>query len=177
MRVSRSALALLRPALAMVVVLTVYYLVPLDGAVLGPMIALGIGLVALAALLVWQIRSIVRSTRPRLRAIETLATAVPFFLVLFASVYVGMSRSDPASFTEALDRTDALYLTVTVLATVGFGDITPVSSPARVALMIQMLCGIVLLGGVLRTVLGAVRVSLDSERGEAREAASDAVEP
>lgn len=166
MRLSRSALALLRPALAAVVVLSVYYLVPLDGAAVGPLVALGIGLVALAGLLVWQIRSILSSTRPRLRAIEAFATAVPFFLVLFASVYVGMSRSDPASFTEALDRTDALYLAVTVLATVGFGDITPVTSAARVALMVQMVCGLVLLGGVLRTVLGAVQVSLNRDGDE-----------
>ena len=37
-----------------------------------------------------------------------------------------LDRSIP--FSETFGRTDALYFTVTVLATVGFGDITPVTS-------------------------------------------------
>ena len=34
-----------------------------------------------------------------------------------------MAASDPAGFSQPLDRTTALYFTMTVLATVGFGDI------------------------------------------------------
>ena len=44
-----------------------------------------------------------------------------------------------ASFTEPLTRADALYFTVTVFSTVGFGDITAKSETARVVLIVQML--------------------------------------
>jgi voltage-gated potassium channel len=161
----RGRLAVLRPALSAVAVLVVYYALPLDGASVGTLFALALGLAALAGMLFWQIRAITRSKRPRLRAIEALATAVPFFLVLFASVYVGLSLSDPAAFTETLDRTDALYFTVTTFATVGFGDIAPVATEARIIAMVQMLTGMALLGGGLKLLLGAVRVSLSRETG------------
>ncbi len=156
---------MLRPALSAVAVLVVYYALPLDGTSVGTLFALALGLTALAGMLSWQVRAIVRSKRPRLRAIEALATAVPFFLVLFAAVYVGLSRSDPAAFTEALDRTDALYFTVTTFATVGFGDIAPLAKEARIIAMIQMLAGMALLGGGLKLLLGAVRVGLTREPG------------
>ncbi|MBZ2197089.1 potassium channel family protein [Occultella gossypii] len=149
-----------------VAVLVVYYALPLDGPSVGALVALGLGLAALAGMLVWQIRAIARSRRPRLRAIEALATAIPFFLVLFAAVYVGLSRGDPAAFTESLDRTDALYFTVTTFATVGYGDIAPVVNEARIIATVQMLTGMALLGGGLKLVLGAVRVGLNREAGQ-----------
>ena len=42
-------------------------------------------------------------------------------------------------FTQPLTRTDALYFTVTVFSTVGFGDISPKLEAARVVLIAQML--------------------------------------
>ena len=40
--------------------------------------------------------------------------------------------SQAGTFTEPLTRTDAQYFTVTIFATVGFGDITAVTQTARV---------------------------------------------
>ncbi|MGO8982823.1 MAG: potassium channel family protein, partial [Streptosporangiaceae bacterium] len=56
-----------------------------------------------------------------------------------------------------LTKTDALYFTVTVFSTVGFGDITPKSEAARVVLIVQMLGDIAILGAGARILLGAVR--------------------
>ena len=53
------------------------------------------------------------------------------FLILFASQYVAESGTTAGSFSEPLDKFSALYYTVTVFSTVGFGDITPVSDVAR----------------------------------------------
>jgi hypothetical protein len=39
---------------------------------------------------------------------------------------------------EPLSRTDALYYTITVFSTVGFGDITPRADLARIVTMVQM---------------------------------------
>jgi len=91
------------------------------------------------------------------RAFETLGLIVPFFLLLFASTYFLMERDAAASFTQPLTRTDALYFSVTVFTTVGFGDITAKSETARVVLIVQMLADLALLGAGARVLLGAVR--------------------
>ena len=142
----------------------VYYTTPFRPVVdLGTLVRLAVGLVAVAALLVWQLRVIARSAYPVLRAIETLTVALPLFLLVFAATYTVMSLAQPGSFSEDLSRTDALYFVITVFATVGFGDISPVSGLARVVVSVQMLADLLLLGLVLRALLNAV------ERGRAHQ--------
>jgi hypothetical protein len=139
---------------------TLYFVVPMDRqgkaqpavAVLAVMTVSGL----LGAL---QVRTILRSRRPTLRAIEALAFTIPLLLLGFASVYFLMSQSDPTAFTEALSRADALYFGVTVFATVGFGDITPVSQSARMVVTGQMIFNLLVLGVGLRVVVGAVQLS------------------
>lgn len=88
-------------------------------------LGLVLGLVAVSALLAWQTRSVSRSPYPRLRAVEALATVFPLLILLFATSYFLLERSQAGSFTESLSRADAVYFTVTVFSTVGFGDIAP----------------------------------------------------
>lgn len=76
---------------------------------------------------------------PGMKAVEALGLLLPFYLLLFASTYFVMERAWAASFTEPLTRTDALYFSVTVFSTVGFGDIAPKSEAARIVLIVQML--------------------------------------
>ena len=81
-----------------------------------------------------------------------------------------MSRGDASSFTEELSRTDALYLTVTIFSTVGFGDISPKVESARLVVSTQMILDLVILGLGVRILLNAVergRDRLTSETGEA----------
>jgi len=53
-------------------------------------------------------------------------------LLLFASTNFLMERASAASFTQPLTRTDALYFTVTVFSTVGFGLVTGLLRGLRV---------------------------------------------
>ena len=108
----------------------------------------------------WQALRVTRSPFPHLRAVEALATSVSMFLILFATTYVAMSTVVPESFSEPIDRVDALYFTVTVFATVGFGDITAVSEPARIVVTVQMVGGLVLVGLIARLLVGAAEVGL-----------------
>ncbi|WP_329464672.1 potassium channel family protein [Streptomyces sp. NBC_01431] len=150
--------------------LVVYYLVPLDhGIGIGTAVALVVSLVLFAGVVVWQVRTVTRSAHPRLRAIETLATAGPIFLVIFSAAYVLLAKNQAGSFTETLGRTDALYFTVTVFATVGFGDIAPVTGAARVLTMVQMLADVILVGMVARILLGAVRIAEDVRSADSGE--------
>jgi voltage-gated potassium channel len=68
-----------------------------------------------------------------------------------------MERTSAANFSQPLTRTDALYFTVTVFSTVGFGDIVPRSEVTRIVLIVQMLGDVALLGAGARILLGAVR--------------------
>jgi hypothetical protein len=159
----RLVLVLIRALVVAVLIVVLYFVLPLRAAVdLGTVIRLVAGLVALALLVAWQLRGIARSPYPALRAVETLAVVIPLFLLLFAAAYTLMSRADPAAFSEEVSRTDAVYFSVTVFATVGFGDISPVSDPARVVVTIQMIADLLVLGFVLQAVVDAV------SRGRAR---------
>ena len=154
----RVARALLRAALTSTVLVVLYYELPLTGALdASTVVLLLVGLVLFAGVISWQVRAILRSQYPALRAIEALAAAIPLFLLVFAATYVKLADGQPRAFTEPLNRTDALYFTITVFSTVGFGDIAPVTTPARVTAMIQMLGDLLVVGLVLRVMIGAVR--------------------
>ena len=56
-----------------------------------------------------------------------------------------------------MSRSDALYLTVTIFATVGFGDISAQTESARLFVTSQMLLDLVVLGLVIQVILGAVK--------------------
>jgi hypothetical protein len=159
----RLLMSVLRSAVAVVLWVVVYYLVPLDhGIDVGTAISLAVSLVLFAGVVGWQIRAVTKSVYPRLRAMETLATVGPIFLIIFAAAYVLLSENQADSFSETLGRTDALYFTVTVFATVGFGDIVPTTGAARVVTMMQMLCDVMLIGMIARILLGAVRIAEDA---------------
>lgn len=156
------ARALLRPLLTTAGLLTAYYLIPMDkpyGA--ATVLGLVLGLVAVSALLAWQTRSVSRSPYPRLRAVEALATVFPLLILLFATSYFLLERSQAGSFTESLSRADAVYFTVTVFSTVGFGDIAPKTGAARSTVVLQMLADVLLIGVIAHVMLEAVRRGLD----------------
>jgi hypothetical protein len=133
---------------------------------------LGVGLLVFAGVVTWQIRAVLRSRYPGLRAIEALAAAIPLFLLVFAVAYLRMADADAGAFSEPLSRTDALYFTITVFSTVGFGDITPKTDLARVATMVQMLGDLLVVGLVLHLMVGAVKAGLQ-RRAAASPSVSD----
>ena len=150
--------AVLRSVLIAAVLVVLYYVLPLDRPWdSDTAVRLLIGLLVVAGVVVWGVKIITGSRYPGMRAAEALALILPFFLLLFSSTYFVMERNSAASFTEPLTRTDALYFTVTVFTTVGFGDITAKSETARVVLIVQMLGDLVLLGAGARVLLGAVQ--------------------
>jgi hypothetical protein len=78
-------------------------------------------------------------------------------VLTFAATYVVVDHNSPGSFTEPLSRLDAAYFAVTVLATVGFGDITPLTEVTRSLVMAQMLVDLAFVGLVAKVLVGAVR--------------------
>ncbi len=160
--------AALRSLLAAVVLVVLYYVLPFDrGLDAATAARLSAGLLIFAGVMVWHVRSIAGARYPALRAVEALGMILPLFLVLFASTYFLMERNSAASFNQSLSRTDALYFTVTVFATVGFGDIVAVSDTARIVVIVQMLLDLAILGAGIRVLLGAVRIGRERQSGTA----------
>jgi voltage-gated potassium channel len=150
--------AVVRGFLNTALLVVVYYVLPLDerfGA--DAAVRVLIGLVVFAGMTAWQVKTIIDSPYPATKAFEALGLILPFYLLLFASTYFVMERTSTASFTEPMTRTDALYFSVTVFSTVGFGDIAPRSEAARIALIFQMLGDLALLGAGARLLLVAVQ--------------------
>jgi voltage-gated potassium channel len=147
-----------------------YYALPLEGrSDAWTLTQLVIGLVVLAGIVAWQVRAIIASEFPRVRMLRAVFVAVPFYVLSFAATYFLIAQSGSADFSEPLSRTDALYFTVTVLSTVGFGDITPKSELARLVVTLQMVANLILIGLGLRTLLGAAQLGLQ-RRSEGRPA-------
>lgn len=155
--VRRIVRSFLRATGSTVALVVIYYLLPLNhSSTWAAVTILVVGLVLFIGLVAFQVRSIVRSRFPALRAIEALATSIPLFLLLFASAYVVMATISASNFSEPLTHTDALYFTVTVFATVGFGDITATTAAARLVVTGQMIIDLIILGLGARVILGAV---------------------
>lgn len=163
-----------RTVLSTTCVLVLYFVLPLDAGFSGrTLVGLLLGLVAVGLLVAWQVRAILRAQTPALRAVEGLALSLPLFLVMFAVVYVLLADSDPQAFSEPLSRGDSLYFVVTVFATVGFGDIAPVSAVARALTTVQMICDLLLIGLVLKVFLAAVDVGRRRAGRTGRRASDD----
>jgi voltage-gated potassium channel len=154
-KIVRAVLRALASAAALV---AIYYLLPLNHSARWLAITmLVIGLVALIALIAYQVRAIIASPFPVLRAVEALAISLPLFLLLFASTYIVLAALTSGSFNQPMTHTNALYFTVTVFATVGFGDITAQTTTARLLVTGQMITDLIILGLGARVILGAVQ--------------------
>lgn len=164
------AMAVLRIVAVIAVLLAAYLVVPVepDSSVISAVIWAGLlALVGVIVAFLHQTRRINRSEFPLLAAAESLIVLLAIFLIGFAFVYFVMSTNAPDAFSEPLNRTGAMYFAITVLSTVGFGDITPEVDPSRWLVSAQMLIDIGLIAGALRVIFGIAR------RAEERRHATD----
>ncbi len=149
------------------VIVVAYFNLPMTNVMaLGSLVVLVGGLSLVAALLGWQIHTILVTPFPAARAVAALVVAVPLFLAVFATIYSLMAMARPESWSEPLTRLDAMYYTITVFATVGFGDVTAVSQAARAVTSVQMISGLVLVGVIARFVVGAAQLNLRRQQGQ-----------
>jgi len=120
-------------------------------------IRLGTDIALVGAVMSWQLRRISQALLPELRSIEGLGVIIAVFLVAFSSTYLAMSHQAATTFTMSLDHIQALYFTISIFSTVGFGDITPRTDAARLVVSVQMLLDLVIIGAVVRIIFSAAR--------------------
>jgi hypothetical protein len=164
--VARSALNI---AYSTAILVVLYIVLPAVGHQSGVrvVIKLAVGILVFVGLLGWRVFRIVGDEHPELRAAEAFVFAFALLIMVFAYVYLSMSRSRPANFSQPLDHVSALYFTVTVIGTVGFGDIAAQSDAARLIVTLQILLDLAVIAGIARTVVFAARLGM--RRREAQE--------
>jgi voltage-gated potassium channel len=156
-------LVVLRVAVSIAALFLAYYLLPTGTSGKGSDLPwLILGLCVFGVIVGVQVPAIVTAKYPILRAVEVMGIVLPFYLLIFARIYLSNSLQGPTAFNEPLDHTTALYFTVTVFSTVGFGDIVAQSNDMRLLVTVQMLLNLVVLGVVIRL------VALAARRGVAR---------
>src|SRR3974377_1153162 len=92
-------------------------------------VRLGVVIALVAAVFILQVRRISHAELPELRAVEALGIVIGVFLVRVSIIDLSLTPTNVHTFTQPLDPTRALYFTISVFSTVGFGDITPRTDP------------------------------------------------
>ena len=161
-------LVVMRVVLSVSLLFAAYYLIPARRAGEGSDVPwLILELCVFGVIVGLQVPAIVQARYPVLRAVEALAVLVALYLLIFARIYLSNSLKDPSVFTQSLNHTTALYFTVTVFATVGFGDIVAQVNSMRLLVTLQMLLNLVLLGLVIRLLTASARQGVARRRGQA----------
>ena len=169
--ISRTAIRIL---VSVVVLFALYGGLPVaDRTGLGTLLELFVGLIIFGAVLGWQVLKIMGAEHPELRAAEALAVAVPVVLIVFAFTYLSLSHARPGSFSEPLNHVRSVYFVITVISTVGFGDITPKTDAAMIVVSFQIMLDLVLLVGIVRAVFFAAQVGVRRRQTEREAAMAD----
>lgn len=105
----------------------------------------------------WQIRRVLDAEYPRVQVAEAMCVTVSVYLVAYATTYFLLSDSGADNFSEALTRLDALYFTLTVFATVGFGDIAATTQTARAVVSVQIIGNLILISLGIRALTASAR--------------------
>jgi len=127
----------------------------------------------------FQLKKIKKARFPQIRSIEALIMVSIMFIAVFAAIYTQISIRYPGSFSEPLDHFNAYYYAMTVLATVGFGDITPVTPVARIVSMIQMGLDLAFIGVAVKVVSGTAKATMENRRAatESKRQVQEGVSP
>src|SRR5512144_246785 len=133
------------------VVTALYYLLPLgrrstSGATASVVFMAGLVVV------VWAVVQQVRAVRTTGADIGGLLAVFYVAVVFFAATYYVLEHRSPGQFEGLHTRLDAFYFAVTVVTTVGFGDVHAVEQGARSLVTIQMLFDVVVLGFAVQVV-------------------------
>jgi voltage-gated potassium channel len=144
----------LRMVAATILLLVIYSLVPVSDDLRGSVILnIVLAVLVFVAVIAWEIRGILKNDFPQLRALSALAVIIPLFIVSFAWSYLNYSIYDPTMFDISLNKTSAIYFTITVFSTVGFGDITPKSSLGQILVSVQMVADLALIAVGVNAIL------------------------
>jgi|GEM_PF-1298974 len=134
--------------------LAIYVVCPVPGKNAPPLLSwllFAVGVLAIGYAVVALVRRRRMSPDDSGVRLEALVALVYALVVFFALTYLSLSTRED-EFVGIDNRVDALYFTVSTVATVGFGDVHAVGSAARVAVTVHMVMDLLVLGIAARLV-------------------------
>jgi hypothetical protein len=140
----------LRAGLRAGVILVAYFVMPFGDNWLLAAVLLVFVLFGLLPFAARRFRRVLRSDHPVGDAVGALLITLMTLIVSFAASYYVISERDPAAIHGLETKVDSIYFEVTILSTVGFGDITATTQGTRILVTINMLMAAVFLGVSLR---------------------------
>jgi hypothetical protein len=146
-------------ALTVVVPLVVYFVLPLDSE-FGEFVAALLVIAAAASLIPISIRQaqmVLTSPDPLFDAMRCIVSALVFLVVAFSAAYFVLAANFDDQITGLDTKLDAIYFTITILATVGFGDISATGQTARGIVSGQMVVNFAVLAVALRVITWALK--------------------
>jgi voltage-gated potassium channel len=154
----QTARTLVRSGLTVIGLLALYAVIPVPGQreplwFTLVMALLGLAFLAYAFITLAQRaqRAGTSSTETAIR-LEALVAVLYAFVVFMSLVYLGLASS-PGQFDELHTRIDALYFTMSTIATVGFGDVHATGQAARLVVTVQIFLDLIFVGLVARIIL------------------------
>ena len=115
------------------------------------MLLVALAVVLLVVLYLVSLPRISRARYPLLRALMIIIVFFVTYLLLMAYLYLSLESRFPGQVPGIVTHVDALYFTVTVLTTTGFGDISAAGQAARAVVTGQMVFTVIVLGALLRS--------------------------
>jgi voltage-gated potassium channel len=159
-----------RGLLALAGVLVAYYAVPVgdvpsDWDVVFATLGLLAGLGALVFVAIRQVRQLARFERgdPGVR-LDVLVLLVVIVVPLFSLGYYATEQGDESQFADLATKTDALYFTLSTLATVGFGDVHATGQLARGLVSVQIVFDVVFVATVVSVLTTQLRARAADRR-------------
>jgi voltage-gated potassium channel len=154
--------------------LLVYFVVPAEprlpsGAVVARTAVTLLTFAVLGFLIVRQLRLEV-DRGPDYR-VDGLVASVMAVIVVFSLSYYILAERNPSQIAGLHTRIDALYFTVSTLATVGFGDVHTTGQAARVMVLLQMFFNVVFITTAATLLSGRIR-GVAEQRSRARRGGS-----
>jgi voltage-gated potassium channel len=104
------------------------------------------GLVGTAALVAWQVHTYRRAAATGAARVRGLLLAVYVAMLFFATAYYLLDVAHPEQIDGLKTRLDALYFTLSILSTVGFGDIHAAGQVARAMVSLQIAFDLLVIG-------------------------------
>ncbi|MGH8824428.1 MAG: potassium channel family protein [Jiangellaceae bacterium] len=119
------------------VLVAAYFLMPLEGSFAFRLFSYAVGLTFVVLVIGRQMRRHLASRDADIR-VDSLALAIVLAVLLFALTYYAVSTAQSGEFSDLTTRVDALYYSLTVATTTGFGDVSAQSQLARALVSTQL---------------------------------------
>ena len=165
---SPTARMLVRSALTVLGLLALYAVIPVPGQrepLWFTVLMALVGLIVLAWAFITLAQRAQRSTQDTAIRLEALVAVLYAFVVFLSLIYLGLA-SKPGQFDELHTRIDALYFTMSTIATVGFGDVHATGQVSRVVVTIQIFLDLIFVGLVARIILPTLARQRAQKRGQ-----------